>query len=204
VNVGHVGLFRYSRILQRTAGEAPAIPVSLLADRDIPPDVAKALVGDRKTEGEFTAEERTQRMTRLKKEDGQTVKTFVSEQWTLEFDLARHAALAPIVHRAVWLARRPAGKTTAQIIADADAELAAWKAEDKTDDAIAAEIYAPAVKKLVSKTEIAEQLASLIAAMPDTPEQFLPKCPPYLVEAIRYATKYVPPQEPPLAPGAAA
>jgi hypothetical protein len=35
---------------------------------------------------------------------GQTVKTFVSEQWTLEFDLARNAALAPIVHRAVWAA----------------------------------------------------------------------------------------------------
>jgi putative ATP-dependent endonuclease of OLD family len=194
VNVGHVGLFRYSRILQRAAGEAPAIPVALLADRDIPPDVAKPLVGERKTEGEFTDAERQQRMTRLTKEDGQTVKTFVSEQWTLEFDLARNPALAPVVHRAVWLARRPAGKTTAQITQDADAELAAWKGEGKSDDAIATEIYAPALKKLVSKTEIAEQLSALIAALPDTPEQFIPKCPPYLVAAIRHATKYKPPQ----------
>ncbi len=47
INVGHRGLFRYSRILQRADGTQMPVPVALLPDRDIPPDAAKALVGDR-------------------------------------------------------------------------------------------------------------------------------------------------------------
>src|SRR5208337_2176056 len=56
VNVGHRGLFRYSRILQRADGSVMPIPVALTPDRDIPPDVAKTLVGDRQTEGDYTPE----------------------------------------------------------------------------------------------------------------------------------------------------
>ena len=53
VNVGHRGLFRYSRILQRADDTRMPTRVALLADRDIPPDTAKALVGDRLTESEW-------------------------------------------------------------------------------------------------------------------------------------------------------
>ncbi len=196
VNVGHTGLFRYSRILQRAEGEPPAIPVALLADRDIPPDVAKNLVGERKTEREWTAEEREAWIARLTKEDGQTVATFVSEQWTLEFDLARRPQLAALVHQAVWLARQPARLTRDQIVQRANDEIAAWKAAGRSDDEIATEIYTPAHNKLVSKTEIAEQLADLIGRLADTPDVFAAKCPPYLVRAIRHATKYAEPVAP--------
>src|SRR5690606_29055384 len=50
VNVGHRGLFRYSRILQRRSGNSVSVPVALIPDRDIPPAEAKWLVGERKTE----------------------------------------------------------------------------------------------------------------------------------------------------------
>jgi len=55
VNVGHRGLFRYGRILQRADESEIPIPVALIPDRDIPPDAADFLVGDRRTESKFTA-----------------------------------------------------------------------------------------------------------------------------------------------------
>jgi putative ATP-dependent endonuclease of OLD family len=58
VKVGHRGLFRYSRILQRSDSAITPIPVALLPDRDIPPDAAKSLVPDRRTESEWSADQK--------------------------------------------------------------------------------------------------------------------------------------------------
>jgi len=56
VNVGHRGLFRYSRILQRQDGQVLPIPTALIPDRDIPPDAAAGMVqAGRRTEGTYTA-----------------------------------------------------------------------------------------------------------------------------------------------------
>jgi len=56
VNVGHRGLFRYSRILQRQDGQILPIPTALIPDRDIPPDAAAGMVqAGRRTEGTYTA-----------------------------------------------------------------------------------------------------------------------------------------------------
>jgi len=55
VNVGHRGLFRYSRILQRADDALVPVPVALIPDRDVPPDAAGALVGQDRTEGQREA-----------------------------------------------------------------------------------------------------------------------------------------------------
>jgi putative ATP-dependent endonuclease of the OLD family len=199
VNVGHTGLFRYSRIFQRVNGDPLPIPVALVADRDIPPDVAKTLVGDRKTEGEWSWEEKVNLLARLTKENGQKVETFVSEQWTLEFDLARRSGLASLVHAAVALARGTAQGTRQEIVGAASAEVEGWRNAGQSDDEIATAIFAPLFKRHVSKASVAEQLADLIGELTDTPTDFAAKCPPYLVRAIRYATQFTEP--PPVPPG---
>ncbi len=105
VNVGHRGLFRYSRILQRKTGSAIGVPVALIPDRDIPPAEAKTLVGKRKTENELTGSEIAARMKTLRRDVGDPVDAFIADCWTLEFDLALRPELAESVHQAVQLAK---------------------------------------------------------------------------------------------------
>jgi putative ATP-dependent endonuclease of OLD family len=189
VNVGHVGLFRYSRILQRTAGPVVPTPVALLHDRDIPPDAAKAMVGERKTESEWDAAKKATRLANMAAEDGQCVRAFISDQWTLEFDFARNADLAALMHRAIRLAGASRRSPRAEVIADADKELAEWNGKfGAGTDAVAVEIFRPLHDRKVSKTEAAEQLADLVDKLADTPEVFRAKCPQYLREAIDYVT----------------
>lgn len=189
VNVGHVGLFRYSRILQRTSGPIVPIPVALLHDRDIPPDEAKAMVGDRKTESEWDIEKKAKRLANMASEDGQCVRAFISDQWTLEFDLARNADFAALMYRAVKLAGANRKRPRAEVIAEADLELAAWNGKlGAGSEAVAVEIFRPLHDRKVSKAETAEQLADLVDKLTDTPEVFRAKCPVYLRDAIDYVT----------------
>lgn len=189
VKVGHRGLFRYSRIFQRADGTVMPVKVSLLPDRDIPPDAAKALIGDRLTENEWAVPEKAAYVEALSRHQGGAVRAFPSEQWTLEFDLARCPDLANVVHTAIRLAQGAAGRTKDQIAADAQAEVDGWKAvPNRSADDIAARIFEPLHKKSVSKAEVAEQLAQLIDKLPDDAGTFRPKLPAYLVSAIEYAT----------------
>lgn len=190
VNVGHRGLFRYSRILQRADGSSIPVPVALIPDRDIPPDAAKELVGaDRQTEGEWDADGLTAHMVGLRKHDGGMVRSFPSEQWTLEYDIARQSACALIVHQAVQLAKGRAGMTREQIIEETRGEVEEWQADqNKTADDIAVLIFEPLHKRQVSKTVVAEQLAALIDSLPDNSEAFRARLPTYLAEAIDYVT----------------
>lgn len=190
VNVGHRGLFRYSRILQRADGSRTPIPVALLPDRDIPLDVAKMLVGEnRATEGEFTPAEIASHIYKLKVHAGGSVEAFVSEQWTLEFDIARRPACASWMHQAVQLAKGRAGMTREQISAAAIAEVTAWQSDaTRTAEDNAVAIYTPLYKRQVSKAETAEQLAKIIDELPIDPD-FAAKIPPYLVAATNYVTQ---------------
>lgn len=191
VNVGHRGLFRYSRIFQRTDDTVVPLPVALVPDRDIPPDGAGDLVGeDRKTQGQWEADDTAEHMQKLSQHAGGTVRAFPSEQWTLEFDLARQPPLASLVHQAVQLGKGRANRTRVQITEDAKAEVEAWQSDGaKTADDIAVLIFTPLHKKQVSKAVVAEQLAALIEDLPDDDATFRAKLPAYLVTAIDYVTK---------------
>ena len=196
VNVGHRGLFRYSRILQREDGARMPIPVALIPDRDVPPDVAKKLVGDRRTEGDYTAAEKQAHIESLVADEGGCVRAFPSEQWTLEFDLARQPELALIVHQAVKLAKGSSKKTAAQVKAEAAAEIAAWKGPAaKSADEVATEIYTPLKNRTVSKAQVAEHLAKLIEELEDDPATFRNRVPNYLAHAIDHATGVTPATE---------
>jgi putative ATP-dependent endonuclease of OLD family len=187
VNVGHVGLFRYSRILQRAAEPLLPLPVALLHDRDVPPDAAKALVGERLTESQWEPDKLAARIAGMRSEDGQGVRAFVSEQWTLEFDLALRPQIAPLLHRAIHLARYKRARDV--LVAEATAEFAGWQREVGGDEVtLAVKIFEPLHLKKVSKAEVAEQLADLIDTLTVPTEEFRAQLPPYLVAAIRHVT----------------
>lgn len=190
VNVGHTGLFRYSRIFQSASGDHLPIPVACIGDLDIPPDITSSLYPEKhrpnKTASSYSTTEKDALEAAIRKPEGGSVKVFVSPQWTLEYDLAAFG-LATQVHRAVWLAKSPAGKTPAQIVEKADLELEAWKAAGESVEKIAARIYLPMKKSSVSKAQVAEQLAGLLesdgALVGEALEALLPA---YLVDAIKY------------------
>jgi putative ATP-dependent endonuclease of OLD family len=189
VNVGHRGLFRYSRIFQRADNSTMPVPIALIPDRDIPPDAAKELVGDRLTEREWQAPDITAHMQALFEHDGGCVRTFPSQQWTFEFDLARQPGLAVMVHQAIQIAKGRRGRTRDQIAVEARAEVTAWQADNtKSADDVAVLIFASLHKKQVSKAVVAQELAALIDAAPDDPNVFSSKLPGYIVEAISYVT----------------
>jgi len=188
VNVGHRGLFRYSRIFQRSDGSSMPIPIALIPDRDIPPDSAKPMVGDRLTETEWEDTKKTTHLENLKKDAGGSVQAFPSEQWTLEFDLACKPGLVLSVHQAILLAKGAAGKTKQEIMDGAKTEIEQWRAQGKTDEAIAGLVFENLYKKRASKAETAEWLARIIDNLEDTHTDFRAKLPPYLAQAIDYAT----------------
>ena len=187
VKVGHVGLFRYSRIFQRSAGTCLPVPVALVADRDIPPDEAKELIGDRKAESQWDADKKTRHEANLIQHDGGAVKTFVAPQWTLEFDLALHG-LAVEVLQSVKLAKAKAGIDRQTLLKDTEKIVTKLREEDKSDMQIAVSVYSPMFNKEVSKAQVAEQLARIIKDLPEDAQTFRARLPDYLAAAIDHAT----------------
>jgi putative ATP-dependent endonuclease of the OLD family len=106
VNVGSVGLFRYARIFQNLDGADVPIPIACVTDRDIVPNGVTYVQGRldkeragvpppkrRKThanrkEEDFTPQEAVAHVqARVDRAAGGNTKVFVSDKWTLEYDL---------------------------------------------------------------------------------------------------------------------
>ena len=200
VKVGHVGLFRYSRVFQQKSNPQMSVRVSCLADRDIPPVEAKPLLSDkRKTEKECTKGEINSRIKSRKANDGGPVITEVSPCWTFEFDLAL-TDLAPYLHVAISLAKSanpthasfPIGNKAKEIIRKANAEYKQWHDEGKSAKEIACLIYDPLLKRQASKAETAQCIASLLERRHCAPNwdeaHWRRALPGYLVRAIDHAT----------------
>ncbi len=115
VNVSGTGLRRYARIFQRKREEETGslnVPVACIADMDVMPDCGPEILELLREDGtlparrnwkymaDFNADTLAQRRARIAaRADGQCVKTFVADAWTLEYDLAL-SGLA----REMWLA----------------------------------------------------------------------------------------------------
>lgn len=216
VNVGGVGLSRYGRIFMRdkpeTDGEI-SIPVACITDMDVMPECAPRILGKIK-EGEaipplsrrrwrvksdFAGTELDERRVHIRaKANEQRVRTFVANEWTLEYDLA-YFGLARQMNMAIALA-------------DADDKInegkakksEVWGAANKAYDALAATgvskeelcstIYEPlAGSNPVSKPTTAQYLAELLELTVElgklTPEGLRELLPPYVVEAIVHVTE---------------
>lgn len=96
VNVGHTGLQRYARIFLRSKeGEVIKTPISCVKDRDVR--------YESKDRFKMPTEEVTNSATL---EDEQYIKSFVSPNWTLEFDIALDPNLRVDFYRAVLYAKK--------------------------------------------------------------------------------------------------
>ena len=195
VKVGSSGLFRYSRILQRQDDTIIPIRVACIADRDIVPDSATKHmdIGKRKVESGFEPGEIDEKIDRIKRNDGGSVKTFVSPRWTLEYDLAI-SGLGIQIHTAVKLAERVRSvgslsdeekESTTQAAAT---EYEQWEKDGLDQAEIAAKIYEPLYERRASKAETAQFLAEYLESNPPSPADIRAALPGYLVEAIDYVT----------------
>ncbi|EUB87000.1 ATP-dependent nuclease [Pseudomonas sp. GM30] len=218
INVGGVGLRRYSKIMQRrdpSNGEI-TIPTACITDMDVMPDCAAEIhelvtgptdpkwgniskrrwravrdFGSTPADQEAALEEHRKKRT---ESDGQCVRTFVADHWTLEYDLA-FAGLAREVHAAAYLAineekidQKKATKTT--LLADADAAFKTIEATHSTKEAQCSSVYK--MFKRASKAIAAQHLIDLIE------QRFVDRTldvatlrgvlPEYVIHAIEYAT----------------
>ncbi|MBI3852854.1 MAG: AAA family ATPase [Verrucomicrobia bacterium] len=233
VNVGGVGLRRYAKIFQRKDEEKDRvleIPVACVTDMDVMPDCAPVIIG--KVEGgvdwpapvarrwlakkDFKNEEAlaVHRIEKIAKAAGQRVQTFVSDEWTLEFDLALgpknenggfSAGLAKDVFVAASLADQDDAinankKTVADVEQDAEKEFAALEAvvvgkdHCSKEEVLASHVYAKFVKRGVSKPIAAQYLASRLQVrkkdnVPLSLEDWHELLPKYLVRAIDCVTR---------------
>ncbi|MFI0942715.1 ATP-dependent nuclease [Streptomyces sp. NPDC021020] len=188
VNVGHVGLFRYSRAFQRVGEQIP-VPVACIRDRDlVPAGTPDKVRGKLKCWNDMTEQEVADHVTGLTSDDGGPVKTFVSNWWTLEYDLAAASpTMAKLMHRAVKLASVaerswPDTAKTAQVIAQADEDIAEWEGQGLAREQIALKIYSPLKLNNASKSIAAQFAAQLLVTTPLEESDV----PPYLVDAFKH------------------
>jgi len=226
VNVGSRGLRRYARIFRRRplsdSDLAHPIPVRVacLADRDIKPDCAKeALDQEDREKGSGSGsvpryecdlasdDEREQLIQNRSRDDGGGVRTFVSDYWTLEYDIAR-AGLGSELWRAVALAkderRRDRGRGDGEpsnidaVLAEADEK---WQEAEEDSQSrsgsaefLACKAYEPLYRRQVSKSMVAQHLANHLeeacgpGSQREGGDEIFELVPPYIRRAIEYVT----------------
>lgn len=221
VNVGGVGLSRYGRIFMRDKPEAGgeiSIPVACITDMDVMPDCAPLILGKIK-EGEaippragsrrrwrvksdFAGNELDEKRVHIRdKANEQRVRTFVANEWTLEYDLA-YFGVPKLMHIAIALAdaddKINEGKAKkSEVAGEASKAYDALVAKGMSKEELCSTIYEPlAVSNPVSKPTTAQYLAELLELTVKrgklTPECLRELLPPYVVEAIVHVTELFP------------
>jgi putative ATP-dependent endonuclease of OLD family len=227
-----VGLRRYARIFQRKdakeKNEQLDIPVACVTDMDVMPDCAPVIIGKLKEGDEwpapkprrwkakrdFRGEEAlaAHRNEMDAKASGQYVKTFISNEWTLEYDLALGpkdgngtfaGGLTEDVFVAACLAEEDDAinakrEKTEDVERTALEDFAALKSAAAMKDGctaeevLASEVYAKFAKDGVSKAIAAQYLANRLQCKRKTGhltcDGLRRRLPTYLVNAIDYVT----------------
>jgi len=231
VNVGGVGLRRYARIFQRMNVEKDGqlrIPVACLTDLDIMPDCAPIIIGKIKEGEEWPSKSPRKwrakrdfdtdnpidayRENKRSKANDQFVRTFISNEWTLEYNLALGPqqedgtfsdGLTHDVFVAAHLAsndekihtnkkkqdecENEAMKLFSDLIKNAEPNNGC-----SVEEVIASEVYAKFARDKASKAIAAQYLSELLLRNYEenafTSEQLKELLPAYLVEAIEYVT----------------
>lgn len=206
IDVHSTGLRRFSRILQRkNEDELLDIKVSCVTDRDIMPNCApKYCVKENynnikdfpkknerrwRTESDFDDIELKNYINKIiDKADGQSVKTFISDKWTLEYDLAYYGFKHDVMKNALLDALMK--------ISYAEDNIKKWREtleleinNLKTKEEKASFFYRYFAKKKVSKADFAQQLSvKLEDLFSGKEDELIKSLPPYIVDAIKYVT----------------
>ena len=186
VNVQSTAFLRYSRIFKRKSGEGMDIKVSVVTDNDIKPNsgLSAQKIANKRTEKEA-------------KYNGQDVKTFISPDWTLEYDISL-STLRREFYTAVLRAEKiqnsdTYGLTPAKITEvnqKVETDFATWTSDHKTGQEIAKAIHEEyMLKKKISKAIVAQCFASLLKECEGIKERIeVDEKLKYLVDAINYVT----------------
>lgn len=200
VNVRGVGLRRYARILQRADAQQPLdIKVACITDRDVMPDCAPRICLDEKygdqaqwptkrkwkTESDFATQDAKEEHLKAIREraDGQSVKSFISDNWTFEYDLALSGLKDELIEAIVKAKYAPDNYETEK------EKISGSLGEFESEEEKAAYIYSFFTIHSTSKAEVAQQLAAILEGKYKDDSQGLEgKLPPYVVGAIKYVT----------------
>lgn len=215
VNVGHTGVRRFARIFQRKEPDKDGlinVPVACIADLDVMPDCAPVIIGKVRdgeawpeagnrrwrAKSDFTSEELAARREDIRRRArGQNVETFVSDEWTLEYDLA-FAGLA----KDVWICAQLAlgddainagTKDRGAVEAEAAESFDAMVAHGAQAEEAAAKVYGlfttgKEASKAITAQYLAERLARRVKDNDLTADGLRAALPPYLVAAIKHVT----------------
>ena len=229
VNVKGTGLRRFSKIFQKSDASKTwiSIPVACVADMDVMPDAAPQILGlvendddpkwvnpkrRWKAKKDFGADAPAiaaglkERSEGLCKDDAQNVRTFVSDHWTLEYDLARTGLGSMVFHAAMLASAHDkicdGSKAQGEVIAEAENSFAKlWAECDEDDELTAIQIYEFFTTKKASKAIAAQYLAAAIdteaASEGFDAAAFEARLPDYLLDAIKHACGKTPPADPP-------
>lgn len=214
VDVRSTGLRRYSKIFQRKNKDNPQysgdwlnIKVACITDRDIMPNCAPRIclnreynddktnwpeINDRRwiVESDFNDTQKATYLNRIQvKANGQNVKTFVSDKWTLEYDLAyyglNNVTMKDFLIRAIVKTTYAQVNWESKITEISTALDAQASIEEK-----ASCFYSFFAKGNTSKAEFSQQLAlELETDFSGTEEKLKDLLPPYIVNAILFVTK---------------
>jgi putative ATP-dependent endonuclease of OLD family len=183
VNVGGTSFLRYGSIFKRQSGKGELkLPVAIITDLDVKPD-------------DETAKKVEATKNKQAKYDGQSVKTFVSPHWTLEYCLALSANLRKLIFEAIKAAGQEMtndGYTGKEVTDDWDTF-----SNGLSDTDLAKKIYELLRKegKQISKAITAQYMASsLEKKLKDV--DLITKAKEdekikYIVQAIEYATSNI-------------
>lgn len=208
VDVRSTGLRRYAKIFQRKdQSKSLDINVACITDRDIMPNCAPGIcinekyTLDNKTwpekakrawraESDFTKKEAEAHLKKIKERaDGQGVRTFVAEHWTLEYDLAYEGlqngdmkeVLINSLIKVSYVDKNRTSKKT---------ELVNNLNKYQTIEEKASYFYSYFTSKKASKADFAQQFAiELENNYIGKADELKKVIPDYLVSAIEYATK---------------
>ncbi len=187
VNVQSTAFLRYSRIFKRKFGEVMGVKVAVVADNDIKPDseLTREQINDKRTGKEAKYNE-------------QEVKTFISPDWTLEYDISL-SGLKKEFYTAVLRAEKIQNSDTYCLTPDkitevdkkTEADFTAWTSEHKTEQEIAKAIYEDCMlDKKISKSIVAQCFTSLLKEREGIKERIeVDEKLKYLVDAIKYVTE---------------
>lgn len=217
VNVGGVGLGRYGRIFIRETpgvdGELK-IPVSCITDMDVMPDCAPHIIGKLELSTPIPPLTVSKRRWRVKsdfpgckleekrstirdKANEQWVKTFVADEWTLEYDLA-FFGLSEQLFLAAALAKNDdklneGAIKRLDVISAARKEYAVLLAKSLSNEELSSTVYAPYTTSAVSKAIAAQYLSEILEdEMRNgllSVDTLIGQLPPYIKNAIAHVTE---------------
>ncbi|MNW41210.1 DNA replication and repair protein RecF [compost metagenome] len=203
VNVGSTAFLRYCRIFQRKNEKIGKmnIPVSIITDNDVEPVFSSSEVEILNID-----QVNPSRQKKINLYNGQTVSTFVSPFWTLEYDLIAGGNLTKEFYRAVLYAKKIQNsekyglteEKRTQCDNEVELVLKEWADSGFSKEKIAYEIYKNVMLKnsdTVSKAITAQCLAEILS-QPDEKKAFRAKILEnpnlkYIVDAIIYATNHL-------------